>query len=81
MLKGTNNHQDTESPIFDDLSLYKVVITKDSKPLMIHNNGGVSVIIPFFGINNTSFDESQFESMFKGILVLYNLSRGLCRSN
>lgn len=89
MLKGTPAHQEVESPIFGDLTLYKVVQTKDNKPLMIHNNGGVSVIIPFYGVNNTSFDETHFESLFKGIQgVLDDLVPGIitvqfvsCRSS
>lgn len=68
MLKGSKSHQNNESPIFADLSLYKVLYSqRDNRPVMVHVNGGVSVIIPFFGINNTSFDERTFENIFSGI--------------
>ena len=80
MLKGSKDQQNNESPIFGDLTLYKVLYSKrDNRPVMIHVNGGVSVIIPFSGINNTAFDESTFESIFKGIQsVLDDLPVGIC---
>lgn len=68
MLQGNDNHSAVESPIFSELSLYRVFYSgRDERPVMVHNNGGVSVIIPFSGINNTSFDEGIFEQIFKGI--------------
>lgn len=67
MLKGTKNHNQ-ESPIFSDLSLYRVFYSeRDERPVMVHINGGTSVIVPFSGINNTAFDEKTFEEIFKGI--------------
>jgi hypothetical protein len=80
MLQGKPGHQDNESPIFGDLSLYKVLYSKrDNRPVIVHVDGGVSVIIPFHGINNTAFDEGTFEGLFKGLqTVLDELPPGIC---
>jgi hypothetical protein len=78
MLRSSDRQQQAESPIYGDLSLYKVIDTKSGRPLIIHNNGGVSAIIPFAGINNTSLDEAAFEAIFGGVTgVLSDIAPGI----
>lgn len=67
MLTGEGKNLLNEDSIFEELSLYKVVETKKGKPVCLHNDGGVSVVIQFNGLNNTSFSESDFEVMAKRI--------------
>lgn len=56
-----------ESPIFEDLGLYKVIKTPQNRLNLLHHDGSVSIIIPFEGINNTSMNEQDFEMMFQKI--------------
>lgn len=65
MQKGSQSTQKNESPIFEDLTLWKIVKTKQNRYVMLHTDGSVSTIIPFSGINNTSFTEEDYEAMFK----------------
>jgi hypothetical protein len=67
MLTGEGKNLLNEDSIFEELSLYKVVETKKGKPVCLHNDGGVSAVIQFNGLNNTSFSESDFEVMAKRI--------------
>ena len=67
MAKGSKKHQDTESPIFENLPLYKVIKTNKGRTVMLHNDGSTSLIIPFEGINNTSLSEEEYVSMFRRI--------------
>lgn len=67
MARGSKNHQSNESPIFSELSLYKVLKTNKGRTVIVHSDGSVSMIIPFEGINNTSISEPEFESMFRRI--------------
>lgn len=67
MLTGTNQTRIAEDSIFEECSLYKVVNTKKGKPVCLHIDGGVSVVVKFEGINNTSFSEEDYESMFKRV--------------
>jgi hypothetical protein len=71
VIQGSKTHQEYESPIFGELTLYKVLF-KDSRPVVVHVDGGVSVVIPFFGINNTALNEAAFESVFRGIQSVLN---------
>lgn len=65
MAKGNSNHAKTESPIFEQVPLYKVITTNRDRTIMLHIDGSVSMIIPFEGINNTSMSEYDFEGMFR----------------
>lgn len=66
MSKMDKSKQDVDaSSIYDDLSLYKILRTNKNRTVIIHNDGGSSVIIPFEGLNNTSMNEESFESMFE----------------
>lgn len=56
-----------EGSIFEDMSLLKIIKTKQGRLNLLHHDGSVSVIIPFSGINNTSLTERDFEQMFEGI--------------
>ena len=56
-----------EGSIFEDMSLLKIIKTKQGRLNILHHDGSVSVIIPFSGINNTSLTERDFEQMFEGI--------------
>ena len=56
-----------ESPIFEDLSIYKIIRTPQNKLNLLHHDGSVSVIIPFAGLNNTSKSEIDFEHMYSKI--------------
>lgn len=56
-----------ESPIFDEVSLYKVVRTNKGQAVMLHYDGSVSAVMEFKGINNTSFSEADFERVLKRI--------------
>jgi hypothetical protein len=67
MAKGTGVHQSSESPIFENVSLYKVIKTNKGRTVMLHSDGSVSMIIPFEGINNTSLTEEDYVSMFRRI--------------
>lgn len=67
MAKGTSKHEAEESPIFDSVTLYKVIKTNKGRTLMLHVDGSVSMIIPFEGINNTALSEVDFEAMFRRI--------------
>ena len=53
-----------ESSIFEDLSIYKVIRTPQNRYNLLHLDGSVSIVIPFQGINNTSFNEENFEEIF-----------------
>lgn len=64
MQTGSKVHIE-ESPIFEDLTLYKIVRTKQNRLIILHVDGSVSTIIPFQGINNTSFREADYEDMFR----------------
>ena len=57
-----------ESSIFEDLSIYKVIRTPQNRYNLLHLDGSVSIVIPFQGINNTSFNEENFEEIFLKIL-------------
>ncbi len=65
--KGSKIHEAEESPIFENVSLYKAIKTNKGRTLLLHNDGSVSMIIPFEGINNTSLSEADFEHMFRRI--------------
>jgi hypothetical protein len=65
MQTGSKYHAKLESEIYDDLTLYKVVNTKKGRPVVVHLDGSVSVVLKFEGLNNTAFAESDFERMFK----------------
>jgi hypothetical protein len=67
MQTGSKKHADSESPIFQDLSLYKVINTTKGKPVALHYDGAASMIFEFEGVNNTSLSEEDFETMFKRI--------------
>lgn len=67
MQTGSKNHSTAESPIFQELSLYKVINTSKGKPVALHHDGSVSMIMQFEGVNNTSLGEEDFEGMFKRI--------------
>lgn len=67
MAEGSKKHQEAESPIFDEISLYKIVETNKGRTVMLHYDGSVSMILEFSGINNTSMTEYDFETMFKRI--------------
>lgn len=67
MQKGNANIHHNESPIFEDLTLWKIVKTKQNRYVILHTDGSVSTVIPFQGINNTSFKEEDYEKMFKRI--------------
>lgn len=61
-----------ESPIFSDVSIYKVVKTNKDRVVMLHIDGSVSMIMKFSGINNTAFTEDDYESIFKRITGTLN---------
>ena len=67
MLKGTKSSKDNESSIFESFSLYKVINTNKGKPVALHQDGSVSIVMKFEGINSTSFAEEDFETMFKRV--------------
>jgi type IV secretory pathway VirB4 component len=67
MLTGEGKTLLNEDSIFEELSLYKVVNTKKGKPVCLHSDGGVSIVVQFDGLNNTSFAEADFESLSKRI--------------
>lgn len=67
MAKGSDKHAVEESPIFDNVSLYKVIKTNKGRTVMTHMDGSVSMIIPFEGINNTALSEEDFTVMFRRI--------------
>lgn len=67
MQTGSKKHSTSESPIFQDISLYKVINTTKGKPVALHHDGSASLIIEFEGVNNTSLSEEDFEIMFKRI--------------
>lgn len=54
----------SESAIFEDLGLYKVIRTPQNRLNLLHHDGSVSILIPFEGINNTSLSETDFETIF-----------------
>jgi len=66
MIKNSKKHID-ESPIFDELTIWKIRRTKQNRLVMLHIDGGVSTIIPFQGVNNTAFNENDYENMFKRV--------------
>lgn len=66
MLTGQNLD---ESPIFEDLTLDKIIKTKQGRLVILHFDGSVSTIIPFQGINNTSFQENDYEEMFRRVQI------------
>jgi hypothetical protein len=72
MITGTKAHHETESPIFQDVTLYKVIETSKGKPVALHYDGSASMIIEFEGVNNTSFSEDDFVSMFKRIQATFD---------
>lgn len=65
--QGSKKHNLGESPVFGELSLYKVVKTNRGKTVMLHLDGSVSTVVEFKGINNTSFTEGDFENIFQRI--------------
>ena len=67
MNTGNGRSNSEESPIFEDLTIWKIVKTKQNRMVILHVDGSVSTIIPFEGINNTSFREDDYEKMFKRI--------------
>lgn len=67
MSKGSGKHNAEESPIFENMTLYKVIKTNKGRTVMLHSDGSVSMIIPFEGINNTSMSEADYEAMFRRI--------------
>ena len=67
MQKGTNYHKSIEGPIYDELSLYKVVDTNKGRPVIVHMDGSASTIVPFESINANSFQEEDFEALFDKI--------------
>lgn len=66
MQRNSEKHKD-ESPIFDEMTIWKIRRTKQNRLVILHIDGGVSTIIPFEGINNTSLSEEDYELMFKRI--------------
>lgn len=61
--RSSSAYYDLETPIFNDLSLYK--IAKDS--IIAHNDGSLSTVIKFTGLNSTSFDENRYEDIYRTI--------------
>lgn len=72
MLKGGPTHHQIESPIFGSLSIWKIVNTEAKRPVILHKDGGVSIIIPFQGVNNTSFNEAKFTSFYDQISKFFD---------
>lgn len=56
-------YYDAETPIFTDFSLYK--IAKDK--IIAHNDGSLSLVIKFTGLNSTSFTEDKYEDIYRVI--------------
>lgn len=68
MVSNTKSEQYfNQGPIYEDMSLYKVIRTKQGRLNILHFDGSVSVIIPFKGINNTSLVEADFERMYESV--------------
>jgi hypothetical protein len=67
MNKGTEYHTGLEGPIYEDLTLYKVIKTSKGQPIAIHMDGSTSVVVPFQSINCNSYDENEYENMFEKI--------------
>jgi len=67
MQTGNKRVSIDESPIFEDLTIWKIVRTKQNRLVVLHVDGSASTIIPFQGVNNTSFQEEDYEKMFKRI--------------
>lgn len=72
MLTTNGKRKSNESPIFEDIDLYRVIELKDGKAIMVFNDGGVGAIIPFGGINSTSFTEIDYERMFSSFTQAFN---------
>jgi len=67
MLTANKGSAENEDSIFEEFSLYKVVNTKKGKPVCLHLDGAVSIVVQFDGLNNTSFTEADFEILSKRI--------------
>lgn len=67
MQQGTDYHKTLEGPIYDELSLYKVVETNKGRPVIVHLDGSTSTIVPFESINANSFEEEDFVALFDRI--------------
>lgn len=62
MNKGNEKfHVYNESPIFQDVSLLSVEKTTTGRVVILHNDGSVSTLMKFEGINNSSFSEEDYE--------------------
>ena len=70
MQKGSDYYKKMEGPIFDELSLYKVINTNKGRPVIVHLDGSVSTIVPFKSINCNSFEEPDFEALFERIKIV-----------
>lgn len=56
-----------ESFIGADLSLYKAIRHRTGKMFLIHQDGGLSIVMSIQGINATSFSEDEYSSIFSAI--------------
>jgi hypothetical protein len=67
MQDSKQNHLDNESPIFEHLTLLKVLKAKNGFNYVFHHGGAVSVVFKFEGINNTSMNEDDYRRVFSNI--------------
>jgi len=62
-----NKHSAKETPIFSDLSLYKVIEDGLPYPIMTHHDGSLSLVLEFEGLNNIGYNANTYESLFSRI--------------
>lgn len=67
MNQGSKFHDYSESEIFKNMTLWKLIPTNRGQLVMVHTDGSASVILPIESINANSFEEEDFESMFSRI--------------
>lgn len=55
------------SAIFEDIGLHSIKQTNKKRPVIIHQDGSVSVIFRYEGLNNTSMTENDLVKMYQRV--------------
>jgi type IV secretory pathway VirB4 component len=79
MMVPEKNSDLKESPIFEHLTVERVILNEKGLPGFYHNDGSFSMVIELDGINTTALDDAQFATLNKAITN--TLSSNLNSSN